>query len=56
MTANPFCKGIYSKQKEFAHLVSKLFHFRVDPFSEGSQTELKNVVFLKVDQFPLSVI
>ena len=30
----PFLKGVYSKRKEFAPTGSKVFPFRVDPFSK----------------------
>ena len=51
-TTNPFWKGVYSKRKEFAWKGgyykrkefapkgSKFFPFRVDPFSEVSETIL----------------
>ena len=49
-----FWKDVYSKRIEFA---PKLFPFRVDPFSEGGQTNFDRVVSLKAYQFlKLSVI
>ena len=32
----PFCKGFYTKRKEFAPKGSKFFPVRVDPISEGT--------------------
>ena len=37
----------YSKRKEFAPHGSKLFPFRVDPFSEGKQNNFERVVSLE---------
>ena len=42
-TPNPFCRGTYSKRKEFAPTGSKFFPFRVDPFSEGMQKQFDRV-------------
>ena len=37
-------KGVYSKRKEFAPKGSKVFPFRVDPFSEGTLCERMQTV------------
>ena len=45
-TTNPFWKWVYSKR-------SKFFPFRVDPFQKGSKLYLKELLPLKLHQFPL---
>ena len=43
----PLWIGVYSKRKEFAPLVCKVFPFRVDPFAEEGSTFLKSGLLKK---------
>ena len=47
----PYWKAVYSIRKEFAPFGSKLFPYRVDPFSEGYKIILTDLFCLKLYQF-----
>ena len=53
---HPFWKSVYSKWKEFAPTGSKLFPFRVDPFSKGRQNNFDTVTSLESVSIPLKWI
>ena len=50
-----FCKGVYSRRKEFAPKVSKVFSLRMDPFSKGDIVNVDRVTFLGSVSFSLNV-